>query len=299
MEFSIRVFLEDIVTQGTDRDILQEEAFGITPSLKPNSEGYVFGEKVEVDANGFLKNKCVSAKKKRRKVLFFGDSVTMGVGVDSDSSFAARLQQYYCDSVAIDNLSLIGYNVNDYSRIVQGLSKQSKLKEYDEVVFFFCLNDNFLYQKSDLPAKETFGTTIKNYLLSHSYLYVWCVKSLSDASADYYQNDKKYYYEEAALDNFDLRLSEIQSNLNCKVRVIVLPYEFQLRENYYEQNIPQDVLRIFSKKHHFDFHDCRNFASKTKGDKKDLFLYADGIHFSNEGHRVLASYLIDNKVLFQ
>ena len=299
IELSVRIFSDDIVTQGTDKNLLKENAFGITPGLKANSEGYVFGEKVEVDENGFLKNKCKGVKKKKRKVLFFGDSVTMGVGVDSDSSFAARLQHYYCDSIEIDNLSLIGYNVNDYSRIVHGLSQQNKLKEYDDVVFFFCINDNFLYTNADAAAKETLVTKFENFLLSHSYLYVWCVKSMSDASAEYYQNDKKYYYDDAALDNLELRLSQIKSNLHCKVQVIALPCEYQMRENYYEQNTPQDVLRIFTKKYHFSFHDCKAFASQTKGDTKELFLYADGIHFSNEGHRAFSSYLIDNKLLFQ
>jgi lysophospholipase L1-like esterase len=299
IELSVRIFSNDIVTQGTDKNLLQENTYGITPSLKANSEGYVFGKKVEVNENGFLKNSCVLRKKKRKKVLFFGDSVTMGVGVDSDSSFAARLQQYYADSLEIDNLSLIGYNVNDYSRIVQGLSQQNKLRPYDEVVFFFCINDNVLCQRANAKVEESCGSMIKDFFISHSYLYVWRAKSVGDASATYYHYDKKYYYDDAALDNLDLRLSQIKSNLQCKVQVIALPCEYQMRENYYEQNTPQDVLRIFTKKYHFSFHDCKSFAAQTKGDKKDLFLYADGIHFSNAGHRAFSSYLIDNKLLIQ
>jgi lysophospholipase L1-like esterase len=41
-------------------------------------------------------------------------------------------------------------------------------------------------------------------------------------------------------------------------------------------------------------YDCSLAFEFFDGDSEDLFLYGDGIHFSNAGHRLLAFYLLEN-----
>ena len=56
LEIGVRFLSSNIVTQGTDSSILQENKFGNTPGLLPNSQGYVFGKNIVVDENGFIKS---------------------------------------------------------------------------------------------------------------------------------------------------------------------------------------------------------------------------------------------------
>ena len=299
VEIGIRVFSENIVTQSTDENILAEGRFGLTPGLKPLSVGEVFSKGVKVDERGFLLNKCFS-KKKRKKILFFGDSVTMGVGVDADSSFAARMQNYYCDSLDIDNLSLIGYNINDYLRIAETLQKENTLDTYDEVLVFFCLNDNFLKSavQNSVNGSSTFSSAME-WFKGKSYTYIAVKGMVTDRSKAHYDFDKQLYSNQELLKNLEAKIVDLHQKLGNKLKFVLLPYEFQFREDYSKENYPQKVLSDLLNKHAIRYVDAGTFFTQDAEAISDFYLYADGIHFSNHGHRFLSSALIENKVLLQ
>ena len=291
LEIGVRLFSSDVVTQGTDSSLLLEGRFGITPGLQPNARGDVFGKTIVIDENGFLQNKCTS-KKKKKKILILGDSVTMGVGVDGDSTFVGKLQAYYCDSLQIDNLSLIGYNVNDYERILNTLNKEKKIADYDEIIIFWCLNDNYLHAKNTTATEEN---KVQSFFLTHSYLYCWLIKSRSDASLNYFNNDCAYYEDPASLKNLNDKISSIEKiRASKKTCIIALPYESQLRNFQAVDLFPQRVLAEMMKGHPIGFKDCTTFLKSKSENSKDLYLYADGIHFSNEGHQAVFEYLLKN-----
>ncbi len=300
LEFGVRIFSSNIVTQGTDQSILLENRYYSTPGLKPNSEGYVFGKEIHVNEFGFLRNACVS-KKKRKKVLFFGDSVTMGVGVDEDSTFVARLQQHYCDSLEIDNVALIGYNINDYERIIKKMKEENTLSNYDQILFFFCLNDNYLQKAVKGAAdQETVFSSLFTALKSSSYLYIGLKGLASDRSKIYYDFDRALYKDSILLHNLDSKISSIVEFVSSdKISFILLPYEYQLRENYSKNNLPQQEMQGMLKKKSIVNFDIAPSLVKSTHEANDLYLYADGIHFSSMGHCEVAKYVIENKVLHQ
>jgi len=298
VEGGVRVFSSNVVTQSTDESILLEHRYGSTPGLKPLAVGEVFGKQVKVDAYGFLLNSCAS-KKKRKKILFFGDSVTMGVGVESDSSFAARLQHYFCDSLEIDNLSLIGYNINDYVRITEKLHAEKTLQLYDEVVVFFCLNDNFLSSAvhSSLNDASVFSSAME-WLKGKSYTYVALKGLATDRSEAHYLFDKELYKNDTLLQNLNTKIASLKSLVApAKLSFVLLPYEYQLRENYANDCLPQQKLISILNKEQISFLDAGKFLAKEGESEKDLYLYADGIHFSNEGHRALFNIILSTKAI--
>lgn len=299
VEIGVRIISNNIVTQSSDDSILNEGRYGITPGLKPNAVGDVFSKEVIVDSRGFLLNKCAS-KKKKKKILFFGDSVTMGVGVDADSSFASRLQSYYCDSLDIDNLSLIGYNINDYDRIAETLQNENSLSEYDKVVIFFCINDNFLKSAVQNAVNENsvFSSTLE-WVKGKSYTYVAIKGMVTDRSKAHYEFDKQLYSNKDLLSNLETKVLHLKSLLGTKLKFVLLPYEYQLRDSYEKENYPQKVLSDILKKHDVKFADAAAYFSRNSTDISDSYLYADGIHFSNDGHQLMSLGLIKNKVLLQ
>ncbi len=296
VELGIRFFSTNIVTQASDDSILLEGRFGSTPGLKPLAVGEVFSREVKVDQNGFLLNPC-SSKKKRKRILFFGDSVTMGVGVDSDSSFAARLQNQYCDSLQIDNLALIGYNINDYLRIAETMQKENTLSQYDEVVVYFCLNDNFLSSAIQGSVNDASSfTSAMEWLKGKSYTYVAIKGLVADRSKAHYDFDKALYLNDTLLANLKEKIVKLKA-LSPNIQFVLLPYEYQLREKYNTECLPQSTLKRILSDAHVSCFDAGEYMQQSKNE--DLYLYADGIHFSNRGHQLLSSLLIQNKVLFR
>ena len=71
--------------------------------------------------------------------------------------------------------------------------------------------------------------------------------------------------------------------------IILLPYEYQLREGYFTpQNLMTEVLQNKMSVQE-PFQNKRDKVSNFKA----YFLYGDGIHFSTFGHRYIAKFLID------
>ena len=225
----------------------------------------------------------------------------MGVGVDSDSSFAARLQNRFCDSLAIDNISLIGYNINDYVRIAEKLNEENRLKEYDEVVVFFCLNDNYLSTAvhSSVNQESSF-TTVMEWLKGKSYTYVAIKGMVTDRSKAHYDFDKSLYENDTLISNLKDKISKLKSMIGeNKLSFVLLPYEYQLRNNYSKENMPQQKLISILKSENILSTDMGLLMEKEFKNDQELYLYADGIHFSNTGHRVLSTYLTNNVIFAQ
>ncbi|HEY6598221.1 MAG TPA: hypothetical protein VIZ30_02870, partial [Pseudomonadales bacterium] len=73
--------------------------------------------------------------------------------------------------------------------------------------------------------------------------------------------------------------------------VVVVPYEYQLREATEENRLPQRVLAVQLAAMHVDSLDLYDAFAAYPGAKDDLFLYADPMHLSAEGHALVFAEL--------
>jgi lysophospholipase L1-like esterase len=73
--------------------------------------------------------------------------------------------------------------------------------------------------------------------------------------------------------------------------VYLLPYEYQLRKGIKN---PQQLFSEALKSHNIPVNDLAPAFAK-QGNIKSLYLYGDGIHFSEKGHRVVAEFLYYEK----
>lgn len=293
-EISVRHFLPQIKLPGTESKLLKDSVYFSSPGLVPNSQGLSNGTIKFVDNLGFWKY-AKSNKKVSNKWLFLGDSVTMGIGIEPDSTFAGIL----CNklpNVTIYNSSIIGYSSNDYLNIIKKILVENKNSlNISSVFVFWCLND--IYSNSLLDESPGFNSddlfdNIIVFLRNNFKLYHLLKNLFSDRSKIYYLYDNQFYNNENS--NFQksindlVEINQIIKKQKIEMFVILLPYEYQLREKVDLSSIPQNIMEKALFNNGIKYYNLMDEFSKYSYDTSILYLYGDGIHFSNFGHKIVS-----------
>ncbi len=281
-EVAVRIFFPEVSTLGTDSVLIMDSVYNDSPGLRQNASGYSNQGLKTSDENGYLKYKGNAAV--NEKWLLLGDSVTMGIGVDDEDTFAALLQ-IANPNVKILNPSLIGYSAKDYYNVVSTLKSDTAITR---VFIMWCLNDTYsgeLVQDSPEAGRSFFSGILK-LLRNYSKLYIWLKGSFTDRQKAYFEYDKSYYTEdnknfiEAA--EYIRKIDSVVVSAGKKLTVIILPYEYQTRKKI-EDYRPQETLKKFISGLNIQIFDIR--FSGQADDYKKYYLFGDGIHFSKEGHK--------------
>ena len=297
LEFLTRRFFPQIKPQGSDKNLFIDNVYFDSHGLKPLSSGYSNGALVKINQYGFREfNTKVDTSKKSWLIL--GDSVTMGIGVKADSTFTGRLQSQL-NSVNILNPSVVGYAIKDYKNLCNHfITKQKNKLHISRIIIFWCLNDIYL----DVPDFQTPGGSLR-YLLgdvlkiirTRSRFYMLLKTLLFDRPKSYYMFDEKFYYPDSPeLKNTINDIFEINNlcdEQNVNFSIVLLPYEYQMRDSNNLIDTPQKLM-------------CENLTGKgitvlnpmyvlaeSQFDSKTIFLFGDGIHLSNLGHRLIAEFM--------
>lgn len=297
-EILVRIFCSQIKPQRTERSIFADSLYYDSSGLVPFSSGKSNGAVIKADRYGFRET-SVKIDSSKNSWLILGDSVTMGIGVEADSTFAGILQSSV-DSINFLNPSIVGYNIIDYLNVYKYfvIEKKNNFK-IKRVLLFWCLNDVY----SNVPDVITPGEKIR-YLLSdllvfvriHSRLYFFLKTLLFDRPRSYFLFDEKYYRPENELFQEAIarivELNKMCQGMDTELDLILMPYEYQLRKsdsrNFSPQHLMMDALKPSGTKVH-------NLAKQAIEDNfdKELFLYGDGIHLSNFGHRYVADFVLE------
>ncbi|MEQ8523759.1 SGNH/GDSL hydrolase family protein [Gracilimonas sp.] len=297
IELSVRIFIPQIQPPTTDDKLIKENVYGSTFGLKPNVKARSMGHYFETDSLGFWKyprNNESSAG-----WLLLGDSVTMGMGVDQDSTYAGQLA-FAFDSLHIINPSLLGYASDDYANIFSRLSGNESLN-INRVTLFWCLND--IYSKNIAvegpKGLRGMGQFLSNFIYNHIYTYQWLKKIIFDRPKTYFLYDKQFYSSEnEQFENAIRNLIEIKNtadSLDIRFDVIIMPYEYQFRSN---DTSPQNHLMEALSEKNIRFLSLFEILNTNSNSSENLYLYGDGIHYSKLGHRMvfeqLKSYYNEN-----
>ncbi len=270
--------------------------------FKSNSSGIVFDKIVFTDEKGFrVPYRGFKYQQEKPSIIFFGDSVTFGNGIKEERTFVGKLRNEFKD-INFYNFSLPGYQINHHRNNFLFLKDIKKIKQ---IYYVYTLND--LDQKSNLKNnqknkkqinKKNFIDKIKNnlifnrinyYLRNKSYTYMFIKGTFTDPSKRWFMYDSKLYNKSLeSLDNFFEDFKNYSISNNLKLKIIIMPYEFQTRKNncIKEHLFPQNnVIKILSEKkiEFFDF--TSSFCNSVK--PKKLFYKFDPMHLSNEGHEII------------
>lgn len=295
-ELAVRIFVPQIGTHGTSKSIIADSLFYGSYGLRPLSSGSTNDAIVRVDKYGF--RKCsVKIDTAKSSWLILGDSVTFGIGIEADSTFAGIIQTKV-DSLNIVNPSVSGYNINNYWDVFRYfvLRRNHKLK-FEQVSIFWCLNDVYT-NVSDfrIPGGKIryLLSDFLTYIRIHSRLYYFLKTLLFDRPQSYYLFDKSFYDDENPEFRHAIK-KLVQINKLCQERkirfnLVLLPYEYQLRKNdFTPQNKLVEALRNEGVK---VLNPCEHILSRNQN-SQSYFLYGDGIHLSNYGHRYIANFVLN------
>ena len=292
VEGCVRVMHPEIRPATIDRHLVRDNVYGSSRGLNPWANGAAMGAEFSITGEGFI-SYSAAPDSSLPVWLFLGDSVTMGIGVEPDSTFAGRIALAIADSMRLINPAAIGYTSRDYVNVLDSLLRRDDL-HIERVTVMWCLNDVY----SDSVAAE--GPTglrrlmpnVSGFVYRHVRSYQWLKAMLTDRPRAYYQHDQAFYRTpnrslRAAAANLS-RLKDISDSLRVTLDVVVIPYEYQLRTR---DRIPQEELKALLEAEGIRLED----ASQALGDAPadEYFLYGDGIPLSSLGHAAVSRFVLD------
>ena len=300
IELTVRQILPQIKLSGTSKNLIADSLYSNTPGIAPNKEGMSNG--VIKYTNKFHAWKYSSEPFTKHKIrLILGDSVTMGIGIANDSTFIGIINNKI-DSLGFINLSLIGYSSKDYYQVLKAYLNIHKNVELSNVSVFWTLNDIYSNYPGNISPEINTNSILQSiisFLRKHSKTFHLLKNLFFDRAQDYYLYDSKFYNPQYSLLNESMKdlkmISEICDSLNISLELFLLPYEYQIR-NFNTDTIfsPQNNLNLKFKNDikNGKIIDCRGAFAEYVDESPKLYLYGDGIHLSEKGHKEMAAFII-------
>ena len=284
LEVGVRFFFPRINHQDTQLSLFQNSTIGDSVGWKPNAKGTSFGEIILIDSDGF--RKMNSPRQFHESWLILGDSVTFGVGVKTEETFVQLLQDKL-PSKKLWNTAVVGYSLFNYKEVFDYFLKERE--DIEKILLFFCIND--IYKNLKLkPSYQTINEKLLSFLRRHSKFYMLLKNMFFDRSKTYALHDIGLYYEgseqlQQAVDIIH-EMDKESRQRGIGFLVVILPYEYQLRSKG-EHLRPQKILYRLLSERQVSVIDAYDFFASEEQDSKKYYLYADPMHFSNHGHRVI------------
>ena len=297
-------------------DLFVPGRFGWSRGNVVNGRATAFGHLVVTDGNGFRVDPDFPDPVSGRAALFLGDSVAFGSGVDERDSALGRLRRAR-PGWRVYNASAIGYGLRDYVNVLDAFLPAHP--DVKAVYVLMCLND--IHDLSDLAIQERLGhlapaapppgqpsrdlvligkrfavlQAVNDWLRSRSKLYLFLKGLASDASVRFLRHDLQFY--RAYDGDFETRMAllvAVRDRLRAAgipFKVVVLPYEAQLRGANADFMLPQRMICGYLGEHDVDFIDATVAFRGSGVPSHALFLYKDPMHLSPRGHEVLFGVL--------
>jgi len=255
---------------------------------KPNSRARLMGVEVETNSDGFRDDEYPIEKGPKRRIIFLGDSLTLGWGVAKEETFEHRLESALNDVAPTEIINLGVGNYNTTQEVNLFFDKGLKY-DPDQVVLFYFIND-----AEPVPQRSRFPG-LGNYRIITFY---WSrLKALHARLSDsvgfqefysaLYSGDAPGWKKSQAAFR-QLRDSSQQNGFD--LRVVLLP-EFHDLVDYpftREHAMVTDFLREIEVPY-LDlapaFHDQRDAMS--------LWVSRDDAHPNGRAHALIANYTLD------
>ncbi|TRZ93935.1 hypothetical protein D4R78_07375 [bacterium] len=322
LEGLVRILMPEINFVGESNYLIIENKYGKTFGYKPNVRGVSWGAELYTDNYGFRFDPQGAYQHKKDQslpsVVILGDSVALGIGVPAKDAFVNLISQQV-RGYNFYNASVIMYGVSHYKDVVeQFVIPNQRNLNIKEVFLFYTLNDinnlvplkgqEFIRQKSGFPEYKNIAGFVKKltkiydfnpFLVSHSKLYLLLKKIFYDCSKTWFFYDYQEYRNAQRLRNLGDTMRYIKDALShekIELTILVLPYEFQLRENNRQYLLPQEVISAELNKigvKNYDLYPAVYRLMKEKGfSSRDLFLFNDHCHPSVKGNAIIAQVVL-------
>lgn len=291
IEIVSRALLGWVYDRGFPTMLIQAGRYGPTDGLNPGASATVWGAPFSVDDRGGRAT-GQRAGSGRGYRLFLGDSVGEGVGV-ADSACAVSVVAREEERYQVVNLCHIGYSTCDQLEVLRRWA--DTCSTIHRATVLFTLNDAYgRAGTDDLPPLRSPGATaaLRAWLQDHVATYRMLKLLLLQGSDHYFRYDRSFYAPGdphlattlQCLD--DLRYTCLGRNI--LLDVVMLPYRSQLADG--ADRTPQEMIASACRERGIPFTDVHDSFRRVE-DPASLYLFADEIHLSVEGHARLARVL--------
>ncbi len=281
VEGAVRLTHPHVGPLGSSRALVADSVYGATPGIAASAQGESAGAWFTSTADHTWRYSSTSPTD-APTWLFLGDSVTMGTGVDPDSTFAGRLAR----RARVHNTALIGLGVRDYVPTARARLARGGV---DRVVLVWCLND--LYpptSNADAPAgMRGLVGPLHGFVLRHVRTYQVLKAALLDRPRVYYDHDIALYADSSLIADARSRIAAVARSAaasGAAFDVVVMPYRDALSDSEWSSRVAPFVQALAAE----DISVVDASSWLDGADPVDLFRYDDGIHLSARGHARIA-----------
>ena len=255
--------------------------------LKPNSQGYIYDKKVEINQNGERGKLYPYGKpKETTRIVFIGDSITFGFGSLINESYPYLVEDSL-NKKYTNRFEAIDLGVYSYNTVQQVESLKVKGLRYSPdivVVGFYISNPegDFNRLNPQVPKRKILHATITS-LSKHSYFFKYALDTFrmlgieNDFSDIYDKNSKDWKNFEAAIND----LESLSKKNDFKVVFVIHPQLYNFDK--YHLNEYHNTIRSLAESKGFIVLDMLDYykeydAKKLKAAKQD---YSHPNHLGN------------------
>ena len=255
---------------------------------RPRAHAILMGVPVETNNDGFRdRDYSVKAAGKYR-IIFLGDSLTLGWGVRRENTFEYLLENSLNGRypTEIINFGIGNYNAEQETNL---FIKKGLKYHPDRVVVFFFIND-----AEPLPKKSHWGFLGRSHLLTFYWSRIQLLLNQRDPSRNFVSYYRRLYLPNQPgwnrLKESFLTLKTICDTNRISLQVVLLPELHSLKEYPFQKE--HDQVKSFLREHQIAHLDLAPFF-KGEMNPERLWVTRDDAHPNVLGHRLIADYSFD------
>ena len=284
------LFALDIFSQGAEYELSQNPRLIYTP--KKNAGDH--------NSYGHRGREFPFEKSEKSRIVFMGDSVVEGFGVEEEFRFTEVMNRLLGDEYEVINLGVCGY---DFRQEVEYF-KELGLRFSPDYVFWglshfdLAMWSGEIYALNDIMEKLQKNSFYMNYygargrlerllLKSHAYR---CIRYLVAAHSDEkFEDEITYNPEDGRFRVLLQELKALEAERGFKIVFVYLP----TREDFSLNNAARQDMKTAVAEAGFLSCDPESYINERLGheEKSKLFIPDDMVHFTPLGHGTIAELL--------
>jgi len=255
---------------------------------RPGGRAHLMNVDVRINSAGFRDDEYDLERNRKRRLIFLGDSLTFGWGVEKHQSFEHRIEAQLNERTPTE---IINFGSGNYNTVQEAHLFLDAGLGYspDQVVLFYFIND-----AEPIPQKSRFPWLGNIRIVTFYWSRVKALVAGLTGSGDY----RDYYsalYREGAPGWQNAKQALLLLKNACQERgiafqVVLLPELHELVDYAFAEEHRR--VGDFLRRHDIDFLDLAPFFA-SEHDPQSLWVAADDAHPNAEAHRRIAEYSVD------
>ena len=255
---------------------------------RPRAQAILTGVPIKINEDGFRDDDYSTQRNQKYRIIFLGDSLTLGWGVQKEDTFEELLEKKLSERYPTEIINFGTGNYNTGQEINLFMKKGLKYQP-NKVVLFYFIND-----AEPLPKKSHWGFLGRSYLVTFYWSRTQALFSRFFPSRSYDSYYRGLYRpgqpgwllaKEALLE-----LKNVCDDKGMTLQVVLLPDFHQLQDYPFRKEHEQ--VKSFLDEHQISNLDLAAFF-KDEAVPTRLWVARDDAHPNAAAHRLIAQFSLD------